>query len=118
MLSPVELGALGFAAYRGTQLIVHDSLLDGARARLIEWHVDGIRPGRRNRIRNFIRDLVACTYCAGWHVSWVALLTYLLASHQWQSGFDGFLIFGVQSFVVAGVQAILSRIDDTLPVRG
>ncbi|MFB7337769.1 hypothetical protein ACFC00_40160 [Streptomyces adustus] len=31
MVSLTELGVLAFAAYRGTQLVVHDSILDAPR---------------------------------------------------------------------------------------
>lgn len=114
MLSLLELAALGFAAYRVTQLVVHDSILDGWRARLELWHARKFD----SKVRTFIRDLVGCTYCTGFHASWLTLLTYLLAADKGSGGLSGFLLFGVQSFAVAGVQALLSRYDDTLPEGG
>lgn len=110
------LGLLGFAAYRVTQLIVHDSILDGFRLRLDGWHANGIRPGRTNRARTFVRDLLSCVYCAGFHVSWLTVLVYLLTTDGTPAPWDGFrsfLTFGILSFAVAGVQALLNRWDDT-----
>lgn len=115
MLNLMELAALGFASYRGTQLIVWDTILDPWRARLETWHMDGIRPGRSNRVRAFIRALLACTYCTGWWVSLAAVAAYLSATRQWHQGFGVFVLFGIEVFAVAGVQALLNRIDDVLP---
>ncbi len=111
MLSLLELTALGFAAYRVTQLVVHDSITGGWRQRIELWHATK----HTSRVRTFIRDLISCTFCLGFHASWLTVMTYLLASGQWQTGVDGFLLFGIQSFAVAGIQAILSRYEDTLP---
>lgn len=113
MLNLPELAALGFAAYRVTQLVVWDSILDGWRQRLELWHAKRFE----SKARAFVRDLLKCTYCTGFHASWLTVLVYLLASGQWVSGFGGFLLFGIQSFAVAGVQALLNRWDDTRPGR-
>lgn len=112
MLELAELAALGFASYRVTQLVVWDSILDGWRGRLELWHA------RRHdsRVRTFVRDLLKCTYCTGFHVSWLTVLVYLLVTgHNPVAGVNDFLLFGIQSFAVAGVSALLSRYDDTLP---
>jgi uncharacterized membrane protein len=111
MLQLAELAVLGFAAYRVTQLVVWDSILDGWRQRLELWHARRFE----SKARTFVRDLLKCTYCTGFHVSWLTVLTYLLAVGKWSPGFGGFLLFGVQSFAVAGIQALLNRWDDTRP---
>lgn len=112
MISLLEVGVLGFAAYRGTQLIVWDSILDGWRSKLELWHAAKFD----SKARTFIRDLLACTYCTGWWVSVIALLAYLLASGKW--GNASWLVHGVEAFAVAGVQALLSRWDDSLGSGG
>jgi len=114
------IAALGFAAARGTQLVVHDSIGDPLRARLLMWHMNGVKPGSRNRVRSFVKDLLSCTYCTGWHLSWIAVLAYTLAVGDpapWSS-VAAFFLFGLNSFAVAGVQMIINRYDDTLPSNG
>lgn len=101
---------LGFASARVTQLIVHDSILDGWRQRLELWHARKFD----SRARTFVRDLVKCVYCTGFHASWLTTLAYLLASGRWTSGFGGFMLFGIQSFAVAGVAMLVNRYDDSL----
>ncbi len=98
------LVALGLASARVAQLIVHDSILDGWRERLELWHAKRFD----SRTRTFVRELLGCVLCTGFHASWLTLLTYLLATGQWQSGFDGFMLFGVQAFAVAGVQVAVN----------
>lgn len=116
MPEPLILIALGLAAYRGTQLIVWDSILDGWRgtptSRLELWYMDGIQPGRNNRFRKFIRDLIGCPYCVGFHVSWLTVAAYHTA-FGWRG--VSFLSFGLEAFIVAGVQALANRWDDTRP---
>lgn len=110
------LAALGFASYRVTQLVVHDTIGDPLRARLAAWHMNGVGPGRSNRVRSFFWDLSRCTFCVGFHASWLTVLVYLLATGTNPVGsFSSFWLFGIQSFAVAGIQAILSRYEDTLP---
>lgn len=107
---------LGFAAYRVTQLIVWDSILDGWRKRVEAWHMNGVRPGSSNRVRTFFKQLLSCTYCVGFHAAWLTVLVYLLATGRapWDS-WGSFWLFGIQSFAVSGVQALLNRWDDTQP---
>lgn len=105
------LVALGFASARVTQLVVHDSLLDGWRQRLELWHARKFD----SSIRTFIRDLVKCLYCVGFHASWLTVLTYLLATGANPVGsFGSFVLFGIQSFAVAGVAMLVNRYDDSL----
>lgn len=108
MEHPLILAALGFAAYRGTQLIVWDSILDRRRKRLEMWRVAKFE----SRVRKFVWDLLTCTYCTGFHLSWLAVVAYHTAT-SWHG--VNFLTFGIESFVVAGVQALLNRWDDSRP---
>lgn len=107
---------LGFASYRVTQLVVWDSILDPFRARLEAWYVNGIRPGKLARGRKFVWDLLSCTFCVGFHASWLTVLAWSLVGpwdEPWSS-WSAFLHFGIVSFAVAGVQACLSRWENTL----
>lgn len=114
MLNLPELAALGFASYRVTQLVVWDSLLDSWRGRLELWHALKFE----SKPRTFVRDLLNCTYCFGFHASWLTVLAYLLATgHNPVSSVGGFWQFGISSFAVSGIQALLNRYDDTLPGR-
>ncbi|GGZ73244.1 DUF1360 domain-containing protein [Streptomyces echinoruber] len=108
MISLPVLALLGFAAYRATQLGVHDSILDGTRRRLGAWHADKID----SKARGFIVQLVSCIYCFGFWLSGVTLLAYLLATDSW--GDASWLVHGIEWFAVAGAQALLNRFDDTL----
>jgi hypothetical protein len=111
----LTLAALGFASYRATQLIVWDSILDGWRgtpdSKLERWHADGIRPGRSNRGRDFLKTLIDCPYCVGWWLSMLTTLTYLTATSAW--GDAPLLVHAIECWVVAGVQALLNRWDDS-----
>jgi hypothetical protein len=102
------MAALGLAAYRGTQLIVWDSILDPARKRIEMWRVSKFD----SRVRKFVWDLITCVYCTGFHVSWLTVLAYHVAA-----GWSGmsFLMFGLEVFTVAGVQALANRWDDSRP---
>lgn len=110
MITLPVLAVLGFAAYRATQLAVHDTILDAARDRLFTWH--GRAP--ESKARTFVITLVSCIYCMGWWVSGAVLATYLLATGQWTG--VPLLVHGVEWFAVAGVQALLNRWDDTRKV--
>lgn len=112
MLGLLELGALGFASARATQLIVHDTIADPVRARLELWHARKFD----SRVRSFVRDLLGCVYCSGWWLSLVTVLVYLTATESW--GDAPLLVHAIECWAVAGIQALLNRIDDTLPVRG
>ncbi len=92
-----QLLILGLAAGRLTALVVLDSILDGARARVFVWsppvdglddhdlamyaHIDTDRWGRRTghiasppRQAGFAGRLLACHHCAG---VWVSVLVYI-----------------------------------------
>ena len=101
------LVVLGFAAYRATQLVVHDSIGDGLRTSLELWHAKR----SESKTRTFLRDLIGCPYCSGWWLSLVTVLVYLTAAGQW--GAAPIWIHAVEGWAVAGVQALLNRWDDT-----
>jgi len=103
------LVALGFAAYRATQLIVWDSILDEPRQRLKVWRA--LKPASRPRA--FIVQLISCIYCTGWWLSLVTTLVYLTAAGQW--GEASLLVHAIECWAVMGVQALLNRLDDALP---
>lgn len=107
MLSLAVLITLGLASYRATQLVVHDSIGDGLRDRLELWHAR--RP--ESRVRTFFRDLVACPYCTGWWLSLVTVLTYVTATDQW--GDAPLWVRAIECWMVAGVQALANRWDDS-----
>ena len=81
MISPAELAVLALAGYRGTQLVVHDSLLDPARTRVDTWQQQ--RP--QSAIREAVVTLISCVYCAGWWLSGALLATWLLVTGRWDT---------------------------------
>jgi hypothetical protein len=107
MQSFTTLAVLAFAAYRGTQLIVWDSIGDPVRERIELWHA----AKHDSKVRTFVRDLIACPYCTGFHVAWITVLVYLLAAGQW--GAAPFWVHAIEAWAVAGGQALLNRWDDT-----
>lgn len=108
MVSVIELAVLGFAAYRATQLGVHDTILDPARQRLATWHANKVD----SKPRGFLIQLVSCIYCLGFWLSGITLLVYLLATGRWDDA--PVIVHGIEWFAVAGVQALLNRRDDTM----
>lgn len=102
---------LGFAAYRGTQLVVHDTIGDPVRSRIEMWHAAKFD----SKVRTFVRDLLSCIYCVGFWLSVVAVLAWVSATGQW--GDRSVWTFAVDAWAVAGIQSLISRVDDTLPVR-
>ncbi len=107
MLSLTELLILGLASYRATQLVVWDTIGEGPRARLELWHAHK----HTSWFRTFLRQLVSCTYCAGWWLSMAATLTYLTAISAW--GNSPLIVHAVECWAVTGVQALLNRYDDS-----
>lgn len=116
MLSLPELAVLGFAVSRGVQLVVHDTIVDPLRDRLNDWHMNGIGPGRTNRARSFVQDLLSCVYCVGFWAAVASVVVYLTATGTW--GAAPFLVHCIEAWAVAGIAMIINRVDDTLPVRG
>ncbi|MFB8402197.1 DUF1360 domain-containing protein [Streptomyces sp. NPDC055912] len=108
MISLPELALLGFAGYRGTQLAVHDSILDPVRDRIHGWHERKVDSGPRT----FVVTLISCVYCLGWWISGAVLLVYLLLTDQ----FAGLplLLHGIEWLAVAGAAVFLNRVDDTM----
>ncbi|MFJ4846299.1 DUF1360 domain-containing protein [Streptomyces sp. NPDC088733] len=108
MIGAVDLALLGFAGYRGTQLLVHDSILDPACDRVFAWQQ--ARPDSKRR--DFVVTLISCVYCTGWWVAGALLATYLLATGR----FDGapLLVHGIEWLAVAGLAVLMNRVDDTL----
>lgn len=104
---PVLL-ALGLASYRGVQLLVWDKWLDGPRTRFALYGAT-----RSPWWYRFLSAVWQCPYCCGMYVSAVALIAYRCASGSWDWG--SWLIYGVEWFVVAGIQALLNRWDDSRP---
>lgn len=108
MISLPEIVCLALASYRGTQLAVHDSVLDAPRGWAYDWHSDK----SDSPFRAALVTLIGCIYCSGWWVSGAFLATYLLANGQWHNA--PLLVHGVEWFAVAGGQALLNRWDDNL----
>lgn len=98
---------LSLAAYRLTQLWVHDTLPDPLRERLHNWHAGD----PESRFRGFVVQLNTCIFCIGSWLSGAVLLTYLLATGQWAS--EPVLVHGLEWFAVAGGQALLNRAEDS-----
>ncbi|WP_433856665.1 DUF1360 domain-containing protein [Streptomyces kronopolitis] len=107
MLHIPELALLALAGYRGTQLLVHDSILDPARDRVDIWHQK--RP--ESTARTAVVTLISCVYCTGWWVAGALLLTWLLVTGTWDEA--PLLVHGVEWLAVAGAAALLNRWDDT-----
>ena len=107
MIGPVELALLALAGYRGTQLAVHDSILDPARDRVHAWHDKRLE----STARTFVVTLISCVYCTGWWVSGAFLAVYLLATGQWNNA--PLLVHGIEWFAVAGAAVLLNRWDDS-----
>ncbi|MFJ6014474.1 DUF1360 domain-containing protein [Streptomyces sp. NPDC092952] len=107
MISPAELALLALAGYRGTQLVVHDSILDSARIQLDAWQQK--RP--TSAVRDAVVTLISCVYCTGWWVAGALLATWLLVTGTWGSA--PLLVHGVEWLAVAGAAALLNRWDDS-----
>ncbi|WP_030672433.1 DUF1360 domain-containing protein [Streptomyces sp. NRRL B-1347] len=106
MIGPAEFALLAAASYRGTQLVVHDSILDPLRDRVAAWE-----DRADSRARTALLTLISCIYCSGWWVSGAVLATWLLATGQWHGVAPA--VHAVEWFAVAGVQALLNRWDDS-----
>lgn len=107
MLNLMTLLALGFASYRATQLVVHDTIADPIRDRIELWHANRFE----SRFRGFVRDLFSCIYCIGFWLAVATTAVYLTATGTW--GDAPLAVHGIEAWAVAGVQALLNRWDDT-----
>lgn len=112
MVTLVELAVLALAAYRATQLFVHDTIADPIRDRIHAWHAR--RP--ESAARAWVTALISCVYCTGWWLSGVALAAYLTATGGW--GEAPWLVHGIEWFAVAGAAVLLNRWDDHLEAGG
>ncbi|MFB8381199.1 DUF1360 domain-containing protein [Streptomyces rubiginosohelvolus] len=108
MLSLVELAVLAAAGYRGTQLLVHDSILDPVRDRIEGW----FQKKPESKARELVVALISCVYCTGWWVSGCVLATYLFAAGRWHDA--PLLIHGLEWPAVAGAAVAINRWDDSL----
>ncbi|MDI9829703.1 DUF1360 domain-containing protein [Streptomyces sp. KAU_LT] len=108
MIDLTHLALLGLAGYRGTQLAVHDTILDPARDQLIAWHER--RP--TSPVRNAVVTLISCVYCMGWWIAGALLTTYLLLTGTFHS--SPLLVHGIEWLAVAGLAVLLNRLDDAL----
>ncbi|MEU2907919.1 DUF1360 domain-containing protein [Streptomyces globisporus] len=81
MLNLVELAVLAAARYRGTQLLVHDSILDPVRDRIEGW----FQKKPESKARELVVALISCVYCTGWWMSGGVLATYLFAAGRWHN---------------------------------
>lgn len=108
MINLVELAVLAAAGYRGTQLLVHDSILDPVRDRIDTWFQK--RP--ESKVREMVLTLISCVYCTGWWVSGGVLAAYLLAAGRWHDA--PLLVHGVEWLAVAGAAVAINRWDDSL----
>lgn len=107
MISPAELALLALAAYRGTQLVVHDSILDTARRRVDAWHQRKPESG----IRGAVVTLISCVYCSGWWIAGALLATWLLVTGEMRQ--EPLLVHLVEWLGVAGGGVLLNRWDDS-----
>ncbi|MFC4060234.1 DUF1360 domain-containing protein [Planomonospora corallina] len=112
MITLVDLAVLALAGYRGTQLIVHDTILDGLRDLVFRWHAAD--PG--SRARSAAVTLLSCVYCMGWWVCGAVLAIYLTATGRW--GAAPAPVHLIEWFAVAGGAVLANRWDDTRPAAG
>lgn len=105
----MTLAALSFAAYRLTQFVVWDSLLDSARTRLELWQANRLT----SPFRAFVRQLLSCIYCIGFWLAVAVTVIYLTAARQWDAA--PLIVHGIECWAVAGGQALLNRWDDSRP---
>lgn len=107
MLTLPELALLALAGYRGTQLLVHDSILDPLRDHIDAWHQN--KPD--SPARTAVVTLIYCVYCTGWWVAGALLLTWLLVTGTWSQA--PLLVHGIEWLAVAGAAVLANRWDDS-----
>ncbi|MEV0016681.1 DUF1360 domain-containing protein [Streptomyces tendae] len=108
MIDLTTLALLGLAGYRGTQLAVHDTILDPARDRIIAWH----ERRQDSKTRNAVVALISCVYCMGWWVSGGVLAAWLLVTGTFDE--VPLLVHGLEWLAVAGLAVLFNRLDDML----
>ncbi|WP_199570542.1 DUF1360 domain-containing protein [Streptomyces murinus] len=107
MISPAVLAVLALAGYRGTQLLVHDSILDPVRERIDTWY----QRKPESTVRDAVVTLISCVYCTGWWVAGAVLATWLLVTGTFDTA--PLLVHGIEWLAVAGAAALLNRWDDS-----
>lgn len=108
MIGLTELALLAAAGYRATQLVLHDTILDGPRRIVFDWHARK----ETSKTRTAAITLISCPYCMGWWLSGLLLAIWLCATGQWHS--TPLAVHAIEWFAVAGAAVFLNRIDDTL----
>ncbi|MFI2434653.1 DUF1360 domain-containing protein [Streptomyces sp. NPDC018693] len=107
MIDALELVLLALAGYRATQLAIHDTILDPARAVVFDWHSRNVD----SPVRTAAVTLISCPYCIGWWISGALLATWLLVTGQFDQA--PLLVHGIEWFAVAGAAVLLNRWDDS-----
>ena len=107
MINLVTLVFLALAGYRGTQLVVHDSILDPVRARIDAWQ----QRCPQSAFREAVVTLISCVYCSGFWISGALLATWLIVTGTWRG--TPVLVHGVEWLAVAGAAVLLNRWDDS-----
>jgi hypothetical protein len=117
LIEPWQILLLCFGSYRATRFFVDDSLIggnpsSGSRFSIwldrFAWTADAAGDDR-TWLRGKIGGLASCTYCLGFHVSWIVLCLWLRV-WPWQLGVEGW----IAACAVAGVQALLNAVDHAL----
>lgn len=107
MITVPELAILALAGYRGTQLAVHDTLLDPLRDRIYARHA----ANTESHPMGWVVTLISCVYCMGWWIAGALLATYLLVTGQFHG--TPLLVHGIEWLAVAGGAVLLNRWDDS-----
>lgn len=109
MLDPWVFLVVSLAAFRITRFVVFDSLIGGnldSQSKFSRWldvFAYDSEGNNRTLIRGKIGDLLTCPYCVG---AWVSLGVVAV----WFYGSDP-VRWGVTVWAVAGLQALLSKLD-------
>lgn len=96
---------LAFAAFRITRFIAADLLIDGLRARLVQW---AYRPDA-GKVRGRIGDLFTCQWCVGFWVAGVLVAAWAARVDALEA--DRWLELGIEWWAVAGAASLLSTFE-------
>lgn len=107
MLSLTEFAILAFAAARATQFVTSDSLSAPLRTKANNWFAN--EP--TSKPREWVIVGLHCPFCVGFHLSWITVLVYLLASGQWAQ--TPLWVAAIEVWAVAGLQSGLNYWADT-----